>query len=384
VTPFIVTVEKHGDGGGSVTSTPSGIACGAICTAQIADDQTITLRSTPDGDSRFAGWGDAGTSCAGDTCALTVRDAIRVSVTFNRIPDYDLIVTKVGDGTGTVTSDAGLIDCGSVCQDRFREGTIVALTATAGTSSFFNGWDGACQAFGNNAQCTVTLNQVKAVTANFTKIPDYSIAVTLDGMGLVTSDPIGISCGGDCVKAYQQNTVVTLTVVPAPGWRWVKWIGDANCGTATTCSLTVNGMKSITAQLMQIPTYRLTVATAGDGGGGRVTSDATGIGTGIDCGSVCYDSYQEGTVVKLTVTTNSGYTWEGWGGDLDVPCGTNLTCTVTMNATKNVTATFRKTPLYTMTVSLQGDTTGTVTSDVAGISCDPVCQATYKELTLPR
>jgi hypothetical protein len=55
-----LTVAKAGTGGGTVTSAPAGIACGATCAASFTTGQGVTLTATPDGASTFGGWtGDA-------------------------------------------------------------------------------------------------------------------------------------------------------------------------------------------------------------------------------------------------------------------------------------------------------------------------------------
>ena len=81
---------------------------------------------------------------------------------------YSLVVTKTGDGAGSVTSDAG-ITCGSRCWATYAAGTIVRLTATPLTGSTFTGWSGgACSGTG---ACSVTMDGNKTVTANFTSAP---------------------------------------------------------------------------------------------------------------------------------------------------------------------------------------------------------------------
>lgn len=77
--------------------------------------------------------------------------------------------------------------------------------------------------------------------------------------------------------------------------------------------------------------YQLSVTRTGKG---KVTSTPTGIA----CGRTCTASYAKGTSVKLTARPNNGRTFTGWGGAC---AGTNLTCTVTVNANTAVSATFK-------------------------------------------
>ncbi|MCG6552866.1 MAG: hypothetical protein L7F77_11095 [Candidatus Magnetominusculus sp. LBB02] len=76
----------------------------------------------------------------------------------------------------------------------------------------------------------------------------------------------------------------------------------------------------------------LTVAKYGTGSGTLTSSPA-----GITCGSTCSSPFTSGTSVTLTATCDSGSTVASWSG-----CATSSgnTCTVSMNAVKNVTATF--------------------------------------------
>src|SRR6266516_563785 len=78
-----------------------------------------------------------------------------------------LTVTKLGSGSGTVTSSPSGIDCGATCTAAFSKGTMVTLTATPAADSAFTGWSD-CSGTGT---CTVTMDQDRAVTATFDILP---------------------------------------------------------------------------------------------------------------------------------------------------------------------------------------------------------------------
>ena len=79
---------------------------------------------------------------------------------------FILFVGVIGNGSGTITSTPGNINCEFDCTDRFETGTVVTLAANPDIDSVFSGWDGACSGTGT---CTVTMNAAKSVTASFVR-----------------------------------------------------------------------------------------------------------------------------------------------------------------------------------------------------------------------
>jgi hypothetical protein len=156
-----------------------------------------------------------------------------------------LTVSVGGTGQGTVSSNPGGISCGTDCVETYPSGTVVALSAVAGTGSTFAGWSGGgCT---GTDPCTLTGNAPVTVGATFTATAavTYTLAVTKNGPGTVTSGPAGINCGSDCSESYASGTVVTLTAAPARGARFVGW-GGACSGTGG-CSVTLSAAKSVSA-----------------------------------------------------------------------------------------------------------------------------------------
>ncbi|KJU82540.1 protein containing DUF1566, partial [Candidatus Magnetobacterium bavaricum] len=56
----------------------------------------------------------------------------------------NLVISKAGTGSGTVTSSPAGINCGATCSFLFPQSTSVTLTPTADSGSTFTGWSGDC------------------------------------------------------------------------------------------------------------------------------------------------------------------------------------------------------------------------------------------------
>jgi YVTN family beta-propeller protein len=78
---FMLSVAPAGMGSGTVTSNPSGINCGATCSASFQQGTQVTLSAAAATGSTFAGW--SGSGCSGNqTCSVTVSAATSVTATF--------------------------------------------------------------------------------------------------------------------------------------------------------------------------------------------------------------------------------------------------------------------------------------------------------------
>ncbi|HMD33900.1 MAG TPA: Ig-like domain-containing protein [Vicinamibacterales bacterium] len=164
---FTLATMKQGDGTGTVTSSPAGIACGSTCTSQFVSDSQVTLTAAPAANSLFTGWTGCD-SVSGATCTVSMTAGRSVTAIF-MLKRFTLTVSTTGVGKGTVTSSPAGINCGSACRSDFVIGTTVTLTATPGTLSVLTGWTGCDTSNGNS--CTVTMAANKSVSAEFTGVP---------------------------------------------------------------------------------------------------------------------------------------------------------------------------------------------------------------------
>jgi hypothetical protein len=309
--------------------------------------------------------------------------------------EFELTVSKGGEGEGTVTSSPAGIDCGSECSASFEAGTEVTLTASPAAGSEFGGWT-ACDAE-SEGKCEVTMSGARAVEADFglEPTPEYPLTVTVEGTGAgtVVSDPAGIECSepltegfGECLTEYEAGTEVTLTASPAEGSEFVAWMGcdsEPLLEGVKACVVTISEARAVEAEfgLEPAPSSEFPLAVTIEEGEGTVVSDPAG----IECSEPltegfgeCLTEYEAGTQVTLTASPGSGYAFRSWRHCLrdeegDGPNGRQ--CTVTISEAEAVSARFLKT--YDLTVSkLEGSGPGKVSSRPAGIACLPNCSST--------
>jgi phospholipase C len=325
-----LTVALSGNGTGNVASNPSGINCGKTCTATFDLGTAVTLTATAATNSMFAGWTGA-CSGANPNCTVTLIASQQVTAIFNLIQSAPVLtVVPAGTGTGTVSSTPSGINCKPSCNAPFNSGTQVTLTATAASNSSFAGWSGgSCNAI-SAPTCTFTLTTSQQVTATFNAQAGVPLSVTLagTGTGTVTSSPSGINCGPTCSASFAMGTLVTLTESPAQNSTFAGWGGPCT-GTNPTCQVTLSSSQQVTASFSG-PILSVTLTGTGTG---TITSNPAG----ISCPPTCSASFPPTTQATLTENPGANSTFAGWGGACS---GTSATCTVTMNANQQVTATF--------------------------------------------
>ena len=160
-----------------------------------------------------------------------------------------------------------------------------------------------------------------------------SVTVIRTGTGSGTVVGGKINCGGTCSTPLALGTVVTLTAKPSSNSTLTGWTGDC-VGADLICTFTINGENNVTAN------FDLVAAGGGGGGGGAVSFkiSISKNGNGNVTTDPATQSFASGTVVTLTATPGAGQPWVGWGGAC---AGTSVTCSLTMDANKSVTANFR-------------------------------------------
>jgi hypothetical protein len=129
---------------------------------------------------------------------------------------------------------------------------------------------------------------------------------------------------------------------------------------------------------------RLDVTTVNEGGasGGTIVDSTIGGSSPLaetgefDCvGATCtryYDTWPIGSIQLSATETADHEEFVSWSGACS---GTDPDCTITLDQTKSVTATFKKDPPPLVSIKISGH--GRVVSKPAGISCSPACSAQF-------
>ena len=98
-----LTVTKTGTGSGTVSSSPSGINCGATCAHSFNSGTIVTLTATAQAGSTFIGWSGGGCSGA-STCTITMSAATEVTAAFGTCT-YTLNLSS-----RTLASNGGIVN----------------------------------------------------------------------------------------------------------------------------------------------------------------------------------------------------------------------------------------------------------------------------------
>lgn len=279
-------------------------------------------------------------------------------------------VSKAGTGDGTVMSIPSGINCGTSCSFDFLFDTTVTLVASANANSTFVGWSGDADCSDGIVQATVAVSCV----ANFNIIPEegkeIKVSLAGTGTGVVTSNPLGISCGSNCAATFALSETVTLTAVADVGSTFEGWLGNTDCEDGviieaqnTECIAVFNSVV--------IPDTIIQVSLAGDGSGRVVSSP-----NGIDCGISCYAEFLGEERIILFAFPDEGSEFVEWQGDPICSDGV-----IGLGGSYHCTAVFRLLPIPDVTYSLEVVVVGSgaVSSNPAGILCTGDCQEDYQE-----
>ncbi|MGA8223949.1 MAG: hypothetical protein WB780_20030, partial [Candidatus Acidiferrales bacterium] len=310
-------------------------------------------------------------------------------------------------GVGTVTdnsvppqmncSDATGQVAGPTCMVSYPTGATVTFTATPGAGSIFTGWisqHDPCQAGTAANVCTMTVSTGETLDANFgngpgtftltTALPTNTSAST--GAGSIGGG--GISCNfsgtsaptGTCSVATEKSgTVVELIPVQNDNSNFAGYAGSCVTQVGNNCFVVMSKNQTVTPVFTLIPvTVNATVTGVGSMVDNLTPHLINCVNTNPNKPMACSAAYPTGTVLTMTETPGTGFTFTNFTGAF-CTSSTATTCTITLNSaaatTVNLGAVFTI-GTFELDVSTEGGTgTGTVTStpnNLSGtIGCGP-------------
>ncbi len=190
---------------------------------------TVQLTATSVAGWAFTGWG-------GDASGSS--NPLQATVTKN------MLITAIFTANGfTLTTTTNPVNSGTVLkspdQQSYTSGSTVQLTANPQLGWTFSSWGGDLSSSTNPV--TISLDSSKVVTASFIQ-NQYTITVTTSGQGSVSMSP--------SQTTYTYGSSVQLTAIPATGWTFSGWSGDA-LSTSNPVSLRVTGEIALVATFTQ-------------------------------------------------------------------------------------------------------------------------------------
>ena len=281
---------------GNISISPSSLDFGSTYTGNTSPAQTITITNIGTGDliigtTTITGTNPSEFTKQTDTCTgitLPASGTCQIQITFSPtsagaktatlsipsndpdtptveasltgtgvVPQYTLTVSKTGTGGGSVTSNPSGINCdinNTDCTEAYTEGTIITLTAQAGTCSTFIGWSGGgCS---GNGTCTITINADTTITATFNTtapVADFSGSPVAGTLPLTVAFTDLSTCATSWNWNFGDNTTSTIQ---NPTHTYDQQIGSFTVSLTATnpsSSNTITKTNYITVQCPNLP-----------------------------------------------------------------------------------------------------------------------------------
>ncbi|MGV8945589.1 MAG: InlB B-repeat-containing protein [Lutibacter sp.] len=290
----------------SSNPTIGGLTSGAG-SFSFGSSKTVTATPTIPGYT-FVNWTEAGVEVSTTPSYTFILNANKTLVA-NFIANLYTITLSSNPAIGGSTSGAGSFSFGS-------SRTVTATPTIPGYT--FKNWTEAGVEVSTTPSYTFVLNANKTLVANF--------IANLYTITLSSNPAIGGSTSGAGSFSFGSSRTVTATPT-IPGYTFKNWT-EAGVEVSTTPSYTfvLNANKTLVANFSPVAiTYTLNVTAVN----GTVNKNPVS--------PYNNSTYNDGTIVTLIPTPNSGYEFLSWSGDAS---GTANPLTVIMNSNKNITANF--------------------------------------------
>ena len=269
-------------------------------TANFTQEYTISLSSNPSEGGSVSGGGTyeegteitiSATSSSGYGFDNWTEDGTEVSTN----KDYTFTVTEDRNLTAnftpgyTISLSANPSVGGSVSGGgTYEEGAEITISATSNSGYVFDNWTEDGTEVSTNKDYTFTITEERYLTANYT--PEYTISLSAD-----PSEGGSVSGGG----TYEEGTEITISATSNSGYVFDNWTENGTeVSTNSDYTFTVTEVRNLTANFT-ILEYDISLS-ADPPEGGNVSGGGT---------------YEEGSEVTVSATSNSGYVFDNWTED---------------------------------------------------------------------
>ncbi|WP_407679608.1 InlB B-repeat-containing protein, partial [Candidatus Chordibacter forsetii] len=270
-----------------------------------------SISATSDTGHSFIGWSGEGTADSNaSSTTVDMSQARTLSASFS-LNSYDLTVLA-GSG-GSVTGNGS-----------FSHGSNPSISAIPDTGYSFDRWNGEGTADSNASSTTVDMSQARTLSASFS-LNSYDLTVLAGSGGSVTGS-----------GSFSHGTNPSISATPDTGYSFNGWNGEGIADpSAPSTTVDMSQARSISASF-SLNSYDLTVLAES---GGSVT------GSG---------SFPHGSLVNVSATPNSGYSFVQWVG-AGISDSTAPNTTLIMNSDQSITAQFAQSEQSLFSLVLQAN-----------------------------
>ena len=369
--------------GGSVSTSPSGVTQ--------PYNSVISLIATPDNGYYFSGWQGSGINDLNSTATtITISGDHSIHANFGEIPADKFLLQLNANPNFSATSTTG--------SGVYDENDSAQISALPNPGYTFSNWTGGSVLDDNSSSTTVVVNQDLNLTAHFNlnqytlhlyasaggsvsevnSSYDYGSSVSiiaspqagynffkwegnasvddpfsantfttvlndsnLSALFVKTSYDVSASIVGSGfvigANSFEYGDNCTLTAQPTEGYYFEKWTGNSiSDSNRSSITLTITEDLNITATFQ--PFVRTIDVIAGTGGSV----------------SELNSSQTHGSIISLTATPYSGYSFAGWDGNATFANQFSSSTNATVIADTNITAIFTA-KTYTLAISVIGN-----------------------------
>lgn len=243
----LLTLNKAGNGEGTVTSNPAGIDCGTSCASDSATlgGNVVLSASWDSADNLFDGWtGGVGGSCnnanTSPTCTVSMTQAQTVMATFNSLENAITGRCNENNTGQYACSASGFVEPGDFCDSGTPSPTNPVFPAAGGSVTWQclgsgGGFNATCNANRLNTGCgntgTCGSNNGQTYANSVTAWPNSSASAFCSNGTVNPSSPSFPAAGSQtswtCVGAGGTSPTCSATRQPASGT-------NGQCGTRAT------------------------------------------------------------------------------------------------------------------------------------------------------